>query len=165
MLEPVLADFGSLAESVFSHAEHGHVLAGNGRVDDVVAFGEADADDAAGRTAHGAHVFFGKSNRHALIRGNEDVVLAGRDLDVPQRIVFVEVDGNDLNAVVDAFNKSRSLRGAPIAILSCTVLGKGVTFMEDDEQWCSGIPDEEQTRLALAELGTTYDDWVKRLSA
>ena len=77
----------------------------------------------------------------------------------------IEVDGNDLDEVVGAFNKSRSLKGAPTAILSCTMLGKGVSFMEDDEQWCTGLPDEEQTVAALSELGTTLDDWTKRLSA
>lgn len=77
----------------------------------------------------------------------------------------IEIDGNDLDAVVGAFNKSRSLKGAPVAILSCTTLGKGVSFMEDDDAWCRGNPDDEQTRTALEELGTNYDEWTKRLSA
>jgi transketolase len=77
----------------------------------------------------------------------------------------IEIDGNDLDAIVEAFDKSRSLRGAPTAILNCTLHGKGVSFMEDDEQWHDAAPSEEQVREALTELGTSYDDWMKRLSS
>jgi transketolase len=77
----------------------------------------------------------------------------------------IEIDGNDLDAVVGAFDRSRTLKGAPVAILSCTALGKGVSFMEDDEQWCLAHPDAEQAAAAMTELGTTMEEWSKRLSA
>jgi hypothetical protein len=44
------------------------------------------------------------------------------------------------------------------------LLGKGVSFMEDDEQWCCSELDEQQLREALTELGTSYEEWAKRLS-
>lgn len=64
-----------------------------------------------------------------------------------------EVDGNDMNAVVDAFNQSDEDRDSPAAIIAHTVKGKGVSFMEDDNNWHYAIPNDEQLSQALAELG------------
>jgi transketolase len=41
-------------------------------------------------------------------------------------------------------------------MINCrTVLGKGVSFMENVPKWHGVTPDDEQTRKALEELGAT----------
>ena len=75
----------------------------------------------------------------------------------------IEVDGNDVQQIVEAFDRSRSLRGAPVTIFSCTTVGHGISFMEDDDAWLEGIPDEAQIQAALAELGTSGEEWQKHL--
>jgi transketolase len=61
-----------------------------------------------------------------------------------------EVDGHDLDALVDAL-KQKSDR--PRALIAHTVKGKGVSFMEDRLRWHYSSPDDGQLAQALAELG------------
>jgi len=48
--------------------------------------------------------------------------------------VAVETDGHDLKGLLDAFNPSEPL-GGPTVVVARTVLGKGVSFMEDRLEW------------------------------
>jgi transketolase len=63
-----------------------------------------------------------------------------------------EVDGHDMQALVDALDAVPFARGRPSAIVAHTVKGKGVSFMEDDLDWHYRPPDDEQLRRALLEL-------------
>ena len=47
----------------------------------------------------------------------------------------VEVDGHDHQAVVSAFRQARDLADTPTAIVAHTVKGKGVPFMEGNNDW------------------------------
>lgn len=62
----------------------------------------------------------------------------------------IDVDGHDLDAL------SRALRlphpGQPLAIIAHTIKGKGVSFMEDDNNWHYRIPTPEEVDLAQKEL-------------
>ena len=63
-----------------------------------------------------------------------------------------EINGHDTNEI----NKSLDLVGKvdkPVAIIANTVKGKGVSFMEDDNNWHYRIPSEEEVALAEKELG------------
>lgn len=64
-----------------------------------------------------------------------------------------EVDGHDLNALVDALQNVPDGSGKPVAIVAHTVKGKGVSFMEDDNNWHYRIPDADEVRAAHQELG------------
>jgi transketolase len=64
-----------------------------------------------------------------------------------------EVDGHDLNALVQAFRNVPDGTGKPMAIVAHTVKGKGVSFMEDDNNWHYRIPKEDELRKAKLELG------------
>ena len=64
----------------------------------------------------------------------------------------VEVDGHDLDALVEAMNVRSSL-GAPRAIVAHTVKGRGVSFMEDDNNWHYRIPNDAEVASAFHELG------------
>lgn len=64
-----------------------------------------------------------------------------------------EVDGHDMNALTKVFKNVPDDTGKPIAIIAHTVKGKGISFMEDDNNWHYRIPKEEEVRIALRELG------------
>ena len=64
-----------------------------------------------------------------------------------------EVDGHDLEALVDVLRNVPDGSGKPVAIVAHTVKGKGVSFMEDDNNWHYRIPDADELRRAKLELG------------
>lgn len=63
-----------------------------------------------------------------------------------------EVDGHDLKAVIAAMDRPVADSGKPIAIVAHTVKGKGVSFMEDDNNWHYRIPKAEEVATAALEL-------------
>lgn len=77
----------------------------------------------------------------------------------------IDIDGHDMRAILSAFDEARSVRGRPSVILARTVMGKGVSFMEDKFEWHGKPPKMDEAEKALAELGTTYADWSARLLA
>ena len=64
----------------------------------------------------------------------------------------VEIDGNDMGQVLGALDKFPA-SGKPLAIVAHTVKGRGVSFMEDDNNWHYRIPTEEEVRTSWEELG------------
>jgi transketolase len=60
------------------------------------------------------------------------------------------INGHNIKEIL----KVGSIRSnVPIAILADTVKGKGVSFMEDDNNWHYRIPNAEEVEHAKAELG------------
>lgn len=66
----------------------------------------------------------------------------------------MEIDGNDIEAVIDACAMAKAITEKPVCILAYTVPGKGVDFMEYDFHWHGVPPNHEQAREALHELRT-----------
>ncbi len=66
----------------------------------------------------------------------------------------IEIDGNDIEAVIDACAMARAIVEKPVAIIAHTVPGKGVDFMEFDFHWHGMPPNLEQANKALSELRT-----------
>lgn len=76
----------------------------------------------------------------------------------------LEIDGNDIEAVIDACNMAKAIVEKPVMIIAHTVPGKGVSFMEYDFHWhgtppgaadIAGAPAKaEQAKAALKELRT-----------
>jgi transketolase len=64
----------------------------------------------------------------------------------------LEVDGHDLTAVLGALHEAREPRDAPACIIANTVKGKGVTFMENDNEFHGKAPNKEQLQVALSQL-------------
>ncbi|MFN8249263.1 MAG: transketolase [Ferruginibacter sp.] len=73
----------------------------------------------------------------------------------------LEMDGNDMDAVVAGLENAKSLlgKGKPVAILMKTVMGKGVDFMEGSHEWHGIAPNDEQLKKALAQLPETLGDY------
>ena len=64
-----------------------------------------------------------------------------------------EIDGHDIQAILDAVAGCPAADGRPTAIIAHTVKGKGVSFMEDDNNWHYRIPTAEEVVLSKRELG------------
>jgi len=73
----------------------------------------------------------------------------------------MEMDGNDMDAVVAGLKKAQSLsgKGKPVVILMKTVMGKGIDFMEGTHEWHGIAPNDEQLKNALAQLPETLGDY------
>lgn len=66
----------------------------------------------------------------------------------------IEIDGNDVEAVIDACAMARAIVEKPVMIIAHTIPGKGVDFMEYDFHWHGAPPNHEQAVKALHELRT-----------
>ncbi len=82
--------------------------------------------------------------------------------------VVIEADGHDYSQIFDAFAKAKKnaasasagkgggdgegKQGKPTVIIFRTVMGKGVSFMEDKNEWHGKPPSPEQGEAALKEL-------------
>jgi transketolase len=64
-----------------------------------------------------------------------------------------ETDGHDLAELTTLMNRVPDGSGKPVAIIAHTVKGKGVSFMEDDNNWHYRIPTAEEVTAAKRELG------------
>lgn len=66
----------------------------------------------------------------------------------------IDIDGNNIEAVIDAAAMARAIVEKPVMIIAHTIPGKGVGFMEYDFHWHGVPPNEEQAKEALHELRT-----------
>ena len=66
----------------------------------------------------------------------------------------MEVDGNSIDAVIDACAMARAIVEKPVMIIAHTIPGKGVDFMEYDFTWHGKPPNHEEAKKALHELRT-----------
>ena len=66
----------------------------------------------------------------------------------------LEIDGNNIEAVIDACEMGKAIIEKPVMIIAHTVPGMGVDFMEYDFHWHGTPPNHEQAKLALKELRT-----------
>ncbi|MGH8570829.1 MAG: thiamine pyrophosphate-dependent enzyme, partial [Gammaproteobacteria bacterium] len=64
-----------------------------------------------------------------------------------------EVDGHNMAGLVDMLSRVPDGSGKPVAIIAHTVKGKGVSFMEDDNNWHYRIPTADEVAAAKRELG------------
>ncbi len=63
-----------------------------------------------------------------------------------------EVDGNDVEALTEAFDAVPFAPGKPSCVIARTVKGRGVSFMEDRVEWHHKVPTREEVDRALEEL-------------
>ncbi len=73
----------------------------------------------------------------------------------------LEMEGNDMDAVVAGLNNAKTFvgKGKPIVILMKTEMGKGIDFMEGSHEWHGIAPNDEQLQKALAQLPETLGDY------
>ena len=113
-------------------------------------------------------VKFGLTDLTVMIDYNR-LQISGRTRDImPQNMAaeweadgwnVVEIDGHDLDQVYAELYRATHSDGAPTVILARSVMGKGVTFMENDEGYHGApVKKREMLKEALDQLGETDDD-------
>ena len=73
----------------------------------------------------------------------------------------LEMDGNDMDAVVSGLHNARAFagKGKPIVILMNTIMGYGVDFMAGNFEWHGIAPNDEQLAKALEQLPSAMADY------
>ena len=65
----------------------------------------------------------------------------------------LEVDGHNIKEIIEALQNKPTGDNRPTAIIAHTIKGRGVSFMEDDNNWHYRIPTEDEVRRSKEELG------------
>ena len=64
----------------------------------------------------------------------------------------IEIDGNDIEQVLNAIEDAKKVSGKPTMIIAKTIKGKGVSYMENNPDWHGKAPKAEEVEKALEEL-------------
>lgn len=89
------------------------------------------------------------------IDGNTEEVMKLEPLDKKFEMFgwnVINADGHNMDEIFAAFEKASTHKGSPTLIVFKTVLGKGVSYMENNPKWHGTPPNKEQEAQALAEL-------------
>ncbi|MBD3258610.1 transketolase [candidate division GN15 bacterium] len=76
----------------------------------------------------------------------------------------MEIDGHDLDQIYDAIHQARHKIDAPVVIIADTVMGKGVSFMENTEAYHGAAIKPEQLSDALRELDAGNNDYDEMMT-
>lgn len=63
-----------------------------------------------------------------------------------------EIDGHNIESIIDACSMARAVVEKPSVIIAHTIPGKGVPFMEYDYHWHGAPPNSQQAKDALKKL-------------
>jgi transketolase len=64
----------------------------------------------------------------------------------------LEVDGHNIEEIINACNKARSIYENPTVIIAHTIPGKGVDFMENNPNWHAKAPNDQQAKEAIKDI-------------
>ncbi len=99
------------------------------------------------------------------IDGPTDKVMSNRSLKAKYKAfgwtVIEMKDGNNMADVIATLRKAKRQtgKGSPIMILMKTEMGAGVDFMMHTHKWHGTAPNDEQLKVALAQLTETLGDY------
>lgn len=91
--------------------------------------------------------------------GQRGETMYGHDLRAYKRRISafgwqtILIDGHDPNEILEAYAGAAKVKGHPVMIISRTVKGKGVSFIEDQNGWHGKALKKEELDRALKELG------------
>ncbi len=68
----------------------------------------------------------------------------------------VAIDGHDFDAIENALETAKTVKGQPTAIVMKTVKGKNVSFMENNAGWHGKAPNDAEYAQAMSELKAQY---------
>lgn len=66
----------------------------------------------------------------------------------------IEIDGQNMTAIVDAVNQAKAIFEKPTVIIAHTIPGKGIKEIEFDYKWHGTPPNKEQEQRWMKELRT-----------
>ncbi len=116
----------------------------------------------AGPTYHLDNLTAIVDRNHLQISGNTENVMCLEPLADRYRAFgwnVVEICGNDFSQIIPAL--TTQVPGKPTAIISDTIKGKGVSFMENLAAWHHKVPTEEQYHQAIDELNAHLQQLTK----
>lgn len=64
----------------------------------------------------------------------------------------IDIDAHDVEAIKNALEEAKTVKGKPTVIVAKSTKGKGVSFMENKASWHGSAPNAEQYAVAEAEL-------------
>lgn len=64
----------------------------------------------------------------------------------------IVINGHNFDEIEAAYEEAKTVKGKPTAIISLSIKGKDVTFMEDRVEWHGAAPNEEQYQIAMNDL-------------
>jgi transketolase len=64
----------------------------------------------------------------------------------------IEVDGHSIPELIEAFKEAQKVKGQPTVIVAHTIKGKGVSFMENNNDFHGKAPNAIEMEIALKEL-------------
>jgi transketolase len=64
----------------------------------------------------------------------------------------ISVDGHDVEQIIRAFEEAKQIKGKPTIIISNTIKGKGVSFMENSYSWHARVPNDKELEAAIKEI-------------
>ena len=91
-------------------------------------------------------------NNNLQIDGTVDKVMNVYPVDEKLRsfgFEVVNINGNDIPEILEAFGHAKNIKNKPTAIVAKTIKGKGVTYMENQVAWHGKAPNEEQYKQAI----------------
>ncbi|WP_312693232.1 transketolase [Caproiciproducens sp.] len=94
-------------------------------------------------------------HNHVQLDGTSDEIMPMGDVGAKFASFGFEVipcDGHDVEALCDAIDKAKAVKGKPSIIIAETVKGKGVSFMEGKNTWHGKAINDEEYKLAMEEL-------------
>ena len=94
-------------------------------------------------------------NNNLQIDGEVSKVMSPYPIDEKLKAFGFEViciDGHSFDEIEAAFEKAKTVKGRPTAIIAKTVKGKGVSFMENQASWHGTAPNGGQYETAMSEL-------------
>ncbi|MDD4202123.1 MAG: transketolase [Candidatus Omnitrophica bacterium] len=68
----------------------------------------------------------------------------------------IQADGHDFSSLIEAFNKARTIKNKPQAIIANTIKGAGISFMENKVEWHGVAPNKEQYEKGIEELEAAF---------
>lgn len=71
----------------------------------------------------------------------------------------IETDGHDIEKLIAAFDKAKTVKGMPTIIVAHTIKGKGVSFVENKVEWHGVAPKKDEYERAVKEL----DEELKKI--
>jgi transketolase len=69
----------------------------------------------------------------------------------------IEIDGHDMQQIVDALDEAETVKGKPTMIVAHTTKAKGISFAENRPEYHNGTMNARQFAQALRELGANPD--------
>lgn len=69
----------------------------------------------------------------------------------------IEINGHCFDQIEAAFKEAKTVN-KPVAIISKSVKGKGVSYMENNVSWHGAAPDKEKYDIAIAEIEKTIEE-------